>query len=158
VTWSTVRGDQSPPGTRRPSDERAVDPQITSRSREGPVDSPTTASRDGFRHHPDRLLATPAEHGAVTPNSSPTSAYCPLVSKVHAEARRFTAQGQTILLVGHANHEETEGTYGSRQQVHQLRLSMVNGRTLAPYSRRTIHCMPTGFRAHIAYRCSGEAE
>jgi 4-hydroxy-3-methylbut-2-enyl diphosphate reductase len=58
-------------------------------------EQPTTASRDGFRHHSDRLLATPAEHGAVTPNSSPTSAYCPLVSKVHAEARRFTAQGQT---------------------------------------------------------------
>jgi 4-hydroxy-3-methylbut-2-enyl diphosphate reductase len=39
-------------------------------------------------------------------------ATCPLVSKVHAEARRFARRGDTILLVGHADHEETEGTYG----------------------------------------------
>ncbi|NEA36903.1 4-hydroxy-3-methylbut-2-enyl diphosphate reductase [Streptomyces sp. SID13031] len=39
-------------------------------------------------------------------------ATCPLVSKVHSEARRFAAQGKTILLVGHAEHEETDGTYG----------------------------------------------
>jgi len=39
-------------------------------------------------------------------------ATCPLVSKVHAEARRFARRGDTILLVGHADHEETEGTFG----------------------------------------------
>ncbi|MGI5241919.1 4-hydroxy-3-methylbut-2-enyl diphosphate reductase [Dactylosporangium sp. CA-139066] len=39
-------------------------------------------------------------------------ATCPLVTKVHTEARRFAAQGNTILLVGHAGHEEVEGTMG----------------------------------------------
>jgi 4-hydroxy-3-methylbut-2-enyl diphosphate reductase len=39
-------------------------------------------------------------------------ATCPLVSKVHQEARRFARDGRTILLVGHADHEEVEGTYG----------------------------------------------
>ena len=39
-------------------------------------------------------------------------ATCPLVSKVHAEARRFAAGGNTVLLIGHAGHEEIEGTSG----------------------------------------------
>jgi 4-hydroxy-3-methylbut-2-en-1-yl diphosphate reductase len=39
-------------------------------------------------------------------------ATCPLVAKVHAEARRYAAQGYTVLLVGHAGHEEVEGTLG----------------------------------------------
>jgi 4-hydroxy-3-methylbut-2-enyl diphosphate reductase len=39
-------------------------------------------------------------------------ATCPLVTKVHVEARRFASQGRTILLIGHAGHEEVEGTSG----------------------------------------------
>lgn len=39
-------------------------------------------------------------------------ATCPLVAKVHAEARRYTARGDTIVLIGHAGHEEVEGTLG----------------------------------------------
>jgi 4-hydroxy-3-methylbut-2-en-1-yl diphosphate reductase len=39
-------------------------------------------------------------------------ATCPLVSKVHAEARRFAARGDTVVLIGHAGHEEVEGTLG----------------------------------------------
>ena len=39
-------------------------------------------------------------------------ATCPLVSKVHQEARRFARDGRTVLLLGHADHEEVEGTYG----------------------------------------------
>ena len=39
-------------------------------------------------------------------------ATCPLVTKVHVEARRFAAEGYTIVLVGHAGHEEVEGTMG----------------------------------------------
>jgi 4-hydroxy-3-methylbut-2-enyl diphosphate reductase len=37
---------------------------------------------------------------------------CPLVAKVHAEARRFAARGDTVVLIGHAGHEEVEGTMG----------------------------------------------
>ncbi|ATL69223.1 4-hydroxy-3-methylbut-2-enyl diphosphate reductase [Nocardia terpenica] len=39
-------------------------------------------------------------------------ACCPLVTKVHSEARRFAARGDTIVLVGHVGHEEVEGTFG----------------------------------------------
>jgi len=39
-------------------------------------------------------------------------ATCPLVTKVHVEARKFAAEGYTIVLIGHAGHEEVEGTMG----------------------------------------------
>ena len=39
-------------------------------------------------------------------------ATCPLVTKVHVEARRFAQQGRTIVLIGHEGHEEVEGTSG----------------------------------------------
>jgi 4-hydroxy-3-methylbut-2-enyl diphosphate reductase len=39
-------------------------------------------------------------------------ATCPLVTKVHSEARRFAAQGYDILLIGHEGHEEVVGTTG----------------------------------------------
>jgi 4-hydroxy-3-methylbut-2-enyl diphosphate reductase len=39
-------------------------------------------------------------------------ATCPLVTKVHVEAKKFAADGYTIVLVGHAGHEEVEGTMG----------------------------------------------
>lgn len=39
-------------------------------------------------------------------------ATCPLVTKVHVEARRFARQDKTIFLIGHAGHEEIEGTSG----------------------------------------------
>lgn len=39
-------------------------------------------------------------------------ATCPLVTKVHREAKRFASQDTDILLIGHAGHEEVEGTMG----------------------------------------------
>ncbi len=39
-------------------------------------------------------------------------ATCPLVTKVHSEARHYAKAGYTIVLVGHAGHEEVEGTMG----------------------------------------------
>jgi 4-hydroxy-3-methylbut-2-enyl diphosphate reductase len=39
-------------------------------------------------------------------------ATCPLVTKVHVEAKRFAERGYTIVLVGHDGHEEVEGTLG----------------------------------------------
>ncbi|MFC9439736.1 4-hydroxy-3-methylbut-2-enyl diphosphate reductase [Nocardia sp. NPDC057030] len=44
-------------------------------------------------------------------------ATCPLVTKVHAEARRFAARGNTVVLIGHAGHEEVEGTAGEAPEV-----------------------------------------
>jgi 4-hydroxy-3-methylbut-2-en-1-yl diphosphate reductase len=39
-------------------------------------------------------------------------ATCPLVTKVHVQARRYAADGYTVLLIGHAGHEEVVGTIG----------------------------------------------
>jgi 4-hydroxy-3-methylbut-2-enyl diphosphate reductase len=39
-------------------------------------------------------------------------ATCPLVTKVHVQARRFAAAGYTVVLIGHAGHEEVVGTMG----------------------------------------------
>jgi 4-hydroxy-3-methylbut-2-enyl diphosphate reductase len=39
-------------------------------------------------------------------------ATCPLVSKVHAQAKRYVRHGRTIILIGHAGHPEVEGTIG----------------------------------------------
>ena len=39
-------------------------------------------------------------------------ATCPLVTKVHIEAVRFAKQGNSLVLIGHRNHDEIEGTFG----------------------------------------------
>jgi 4-hydroxy-3-methylbut-2-en-1-yl diphosphate reductase len=39
-------------------------------------------------------------------------ATCPLVTKVHVQAKRYAASGYTVLLIGHAGHEEVVGTMG----------------------------------------------
>src|SRR6476469_8545920 len=55
----------------------------------------------------------PAVHrNAETRALRTIDATCPLVTKVHVEARKFAEQGYTIVLVGHAGHEEVEGTTG----------------------------------------------
>jgi len=43
-------------------------------------------------------------------------ATCPLVTKVHAEAARFAARGDRVVLIGHRGHEESEGTMGVAPQ------------------------------------------
>jgi 4-hydroxy-3-methylbut-2-enyl diphosphate reductase len=43
-------------------------------------------------------------------------ATCPLVTKVHVSARRFAADGYTIVMIGHEGHEEVEGTTGEAPQ------------------------------------------
>ncbi len=55
----------------------------------------------------------PSVHANAEARSLATiDATCPLVTKVHVEAKRFAAQGHTVVLIGHAGHEEVEGTMG----------------------------------------------
>jgi 4-hydroxy-3-methylbut-2-enyl diphosphate reductase len=55
----------------------------------------------------------PSVHaGAAARGLKTIDATCPLVTKVHVEAKKFAAQGYTIVLIGHAGHEEVEGTMG----------------------------------------------
>jgi 4-hydroxy-3-methylbut-2-enyl diphosphate reductase len=56
---------------------------------------------------------SPAVHEQAAARDLKTiDATCPLVTKVHHEARRFAADDYDILLIGHAGHEEVEGTAG----------------------------------------------
>ena len=56
---------------------------------------------------PDIRSEAAARHGFTV-----IDATCPLVAKVHHEARRYAARGYDIVLVGHDDHEEVIGTYG----------------------------------------------
>jgi 4-hydroxy-3-methylbut-2-en-1-yl diphosphate reductase len=63
-------------------------------------------------------------------------ATCPLVAKVHAEARRFVERGDSVVLIGHEGHEEVEGTMGEapgaihlvERPEHVARLHLGSGR------------------------------
>lgn len=56
---------------------------------------------------------SPAVHAEAAERELRTiDATCPLVTKVHREAKRFDSQDVDILLIGHAGHEEVEGTMG----------------------------------------------
>jgi 4-hydroxy-3-methylbut-2-en-1-yl diphosphate reductase len=56
---------------------------------------------------------SPAVHADAAERELRTiDATCPLVTKVHREALKFASEGYTIVLIGHAGHEEVEGTMG----------------------------------------------
>jgi 4-hydroxy-3-methylbut-2-enyl diphosphate reductase len=55
----------------------------------------------------------PAVHESAAQRGLKTiDATCPLVTKVHVQARRYAADGYTVILIGHAGHEEVVGTMG----------------------------------------------
>jgi 4-hydroxy-3-methylbut-2-enyl diphosphate reductase len=60
---------------------------------------------------------------AATRGLHTIDATCPLVTKVHSEAKRFAAQGYDILLIGHQGHEEVIGTTGEAP----ARIHLVDG-------------------------------
>ncbi len=64
---------------------------------------------------------SPAVHDAAHARSLKViDATCPLVTKVHIEAKRFAREGYTLLLIGHAGHEEVEGTMGEAPEAIRL--------------------------------------
>jgi 4-hydroxy-3-methylbut-2-enyl diphosphate reductase len=79
-------------------------------------------------------------------------ATCPLVTKVHVQARRYAADGYTVVLIGHAGHEEVVGTMGeiphsivlveSREQVAELQFPP--GTKLAYVTQTTLSVDETG--------------
>jgi 4-hydroxy-3-methylbut-2-en-1-yl diphosphate reductase len=57
-------------------------------------------------------------------------ATCPLVTKVHVQARRYAHEGYRIILIGHAGHEEVVGTTGEAPEVITLVQSVDEARTV----------------------------
>ena len=79
-------------------------------------------------------------------------AVCPLVSKVHAEARRYAGRNLKIALVGHAGHVEVEGTMGEAPEAMVLvetpedarALELEDGEQLAYLTQTTLSLDDTG--------------
>jgi 4-hydroxy-3-methylbut-2-enyl diphosphate reductase len=75
---------------------------------------------DELSEVPDGAMVVFSAHGvspevrqeAARRGLDAVDATCPLVAKVHAEARRFAADGYLVALIGHAGHEEVDGTLG----------------------------------------------
>jgi 4-hydroxy-3-methylbut-2-enyl diphosphate reductase len=59
-------------------------------------------------------------------------ATCPLVAKVHTEARRFSGDGYTVVFIGHAGHEEVEGTLGEAPEAMVLVQDLADVAALNP--------------------------
>ena len=98
-----AQGDRPQQARRRAAQRRAARSSSRRRPRfprdRSSSSAPTASPRRSTRTPPQRNLRT-------------IDATCPLVTKVHVEARRFAEQGYTIVLVGHGGHEEVEGTTG----------------------------------------------
>jgi 4-hydroxy-3-methylbut-2-en-1-yl diphosphate reductase len=85
-------------------------------------------------------------------NLEVVDAVCPLVSKVHAEARRYAGRGLKIALVGHAGHVEVEGTMGEAPEAMVLvetaedarNLELAEGEQLAYLTQTTLSLDDTG--------------
>jgi 4-hydroxy-3-methylbut-2-enyl diphosphate reductase len=79
-------------------------------------------------------------------------ATCPLVTKVHAQARRYADGGYTVVLIGHAGHEEVEGTLGEAPEAIVLvqsaedaeQVSLPADRPLAYITQTTLSVDETG--------------
>jgi 4-hydroxy-3-methylbut-2-enyl diphosphate reductase len=68
-------------------------------------------------------VAPSVHEEAAARNLRAIDATCPLVSKVHAEAKRFSSEGYRILLIGHEGHEEVVGTMGEAPEA----ITLVDG-------------------------------
>ena len=88
---------------------------------EAPDGATIVSPRTGWRPRCTELRR--ARHNAI-------DATCPLVTKVHVQARRYAADGYTITLIGHAGHEEVVGTMGEAPEAIVLVESVADAEAL----------------------------
>ena len=88
-----------------------------------PVGSPVVFSAHG--------VAPSVRAAADARNLASIDATCPLVTKVHTQARRFAQRGYTVVLIGHAGHEEVEGTTGEAPEAIVLVESIADAEAIA---------------------------
>jgi 4-hydroxy-3-methylbut-2-enyl diphosphate reductase len=97
-------------------------------------------------------VAPSVHENALARSLRTIDATCPLVTKVHTQARRYAAQGYTIILIGHAGHEEVVGTMGEapgsivlvESPEHVEQLSFPEGTRLAYITQTTLSVDETG--------------
>jgi 4-hydroxy-3-methylbut-2-enyl diphosphate reductase len=97
-------------------------------------------------------VAPSVQANAAARQLNTIDATCPLVTKVHVQARRYAASGYTVLLIGHAGHEEVVGTMGEAPDAIVLvesigdaeRLEFPAGTRLAYVTQTTLSVDETG--------------
>jgi len=97
-------------------------------------------------------IAPAVRHEAKELSLTTIDATCPLVTKVHAQARRYADAGYALVLIGHAGHEEVEGTLGEAPDAIVLvqsaedaeHVSLPDGRPLAYLTQTTLSVDETG--------------
>ena len=97
-------------------------------------------------------VAPSVQANAAARQLNTIDATCPLVTKVHVQARRYAAGGYTVLLIGHAGHEEVVGTMGEAPDAIILvesvgdaeRLEFPAGTRLAYVTQTTLSVDETG--------------
>lgn len=101
---------------------------------------------------PDGAILIFSAHGvsplirvqAAARNLHTIDATCPLVTKVHREVRRFADMGYTILLIGHAGHDEIVGTMGEApDQIHLIKDEQEAGTVQVPDPERVAYTTQT---------------
>jgi 4-hydroxy-3-methylbut-2-en-1-yl diphosphate reductase len=75
-------------------------------------------------------------HGVSPTVQERADATCPMVAKVDAEARHYAARGYSIVLIGHAGHDEVEGTMGEAPSAILLVESVEDAESVAPVEVR----------------------
>jgi 4-hydroxy-3-methylbut-2-enyl diphosphate reductase len=115
---------------------------------------------DALAHVPEGAAVVFSAHG-IAPSVrreaqelqlTTIDATCPLVTKVHAQARRYADGGYTVVLIGHAGHEEVEGTLGEAREAIVLvqsaedaeQVSLPADRPLAYITQTTLSVDETG--------------
>jgi 4-hydroxy-3-methylbut-2-enyl diphosphate reductase len=83
-------------------------------------------------------------------------ATCPLVTKVHSEVKRYAARGETILLIGHGDHEEVVGTLGEApSSVVVVEDAAAAARVAVPDPGRVAYAMQTTLAVDEAEEIAG---
>jgi 4-hydroxy-3-methylbut-2-en-1-yl diphosphate reductase len=87
----------------------------------------------------------PTVHEAAAARGLDTiDATCPLVTKVHAETRRYAAEGYTVVLIGHEGHEEVVGTHGEAPEAVRIVGSVAEAEALeVPDPKRVAYVTQT---------------
>ena len=82
-------------------------------------------------------------HAADDRGLTTIDATCPLVTKVHTQARQYAERGYRVVLIGHAGHEEVEGTTGEAPDAIVLVESVEDAERLEPDDARIAYITQT---------------
>jgi 4-hydroxy-3-methylbut-2-en-1-yl diphosphate reductase len=77
-------------------------------------------------------VAPDVRRAAAARRLTTIDATCPLVTKVHTQARRYASAGYAIVFIGHAGHEEVQGTMGEAPEATTLVESVADAESVAP--------------------------